>query len=122
MMDAPLWAFTFTRGYSRRMMAEVVLDQKIGTLLRMHEEAFRQMSGVPEEILYDRMKTMWLGTNERGEIVCYLVFLDFARYWGFKPRLCRPVEPGMKYVPRNFLCGLQRREPSSLVDLNAPTE
>jgi hypothetical protein len=29
------WAFTCTLGYSRRTMAEVALDQKIGTLLRM---------------------------------------------------------------------------------------
>ena len=41
--EQKLWAFTFTLGYSRRLMAEVALDQKIGTLLRMHEEAFRQM-------------------------------------------------------------------------------
>jgi hypothetical protein len=55
------------------------------------------------------------------------VFLDFARYWGFRPRLCRPyraqtkgkVESGVKYVRRNFLCGLLGREPSSLADLNA---
>jgi transposase len=67
--ERKLWAFTFTLGYSRRMMAEVALDQKIGTLLRMHEEAFRQLGGVPEEILYDRMKTVWLGSDERGEIV-----------------------------------------------------
>ena len=75
--------FTFTLGYSRRMMAEAALDQKLGTLLRMHEEAFRQLGGVPEEILYDRMKTVWLETDERGEIVWNPVFLDFARYWGF---------------------------------------
>ena len=77
--ERQLWAFTFTLGYSRRMMAEVALDQKIGTLLRMHEEAFRQMGGVPEEILYDRMKTVWLGSDERGEIVWHPVFFDFAR-------------------------------------------
>ena len=125
--ERKLWAFTFTLGYSRRMMSEVALDQKIGTLLRMHEEAFRQMGGVPEEILYDRMKTVWLGSDERGEIVWHPVFLDFARYWGFTPRLCRPyraqtkgkVESGVKYVRRNFLCGLQGREPNSLVDMNA---
>jgi transposase len=70
---------------------------------------------VPEEILYDRMKTIWTGTDERGEIIWNAVFLDFARYWGFTPRLCRPyrpqtkgkVESGVKYVRRNFLCGLQ---------------
>jgi transposase len=122
-----LWGFTLTLGYSRMIMAEAALDQKLGTLLRMHEEAFRQLGGVPEEILYDRMKTVWLETDERGEIVWHPVFLDFARHWGFTPRLCRPyraqtkgkVESGVKYVRRNFLCGLQGREPACLNDLNA---
>ena len=121
-----LWGFTMTLGYSRVMMAEAATDQKLGTLLRMHETAFQQWGGVPEEILYDRMKTVWTGTDERGEIVWNAVFLDFARYWGFTPRLCRPyraqtkgkVESGVKYVRRNFLCGLQGREPANLPDLN----
>jgi transposase len=125
--ERKLWGFSFTLGYSRTMMAEAALDQKLGTLLRMHEEAFRQLGGVPEEILYDRMKTVWLETDERGEIVWNPVFLDFTRYWGFKPRLCRPyraqtkgkVESGVKYIRRNFLCGLQGREPSCLSDLNS---
>jgi transposase len=126
--EAPrnMWGFTFTLGYSRAMMAEAALDQTLGTLLRMHEEAFRQLGGVPEEILYDRMKTVWLNTNERGETVWHPVFLDFAHYWGFRPRLCQAyraqtkgkVESGVKYVRRNFLCGLQGREPASLADLN----
>ena len=125
--DRSLWGFTMTLGYSRILMAEAATDQKLGTLLRMHETAFAQWGGVPEEILYDRMKTVWNGTDERGEIVWNAVFLDFARYWGFTPRLCRPyraqtkgkVESGVKYVRRNFLCGVQGREPTSLADLNA---
>jgi hypothetical protein len=125
-MERQLWGFTFTLGYSRMMMAEAALNQKLGTLLRMHEEAFRQLGGVPEEILYDRMKTVWQEIDDRGEVVWNPVFLDFTRYWGFTPRLCRPyraqtkgkVESGVKYVRRNFLCGLQGREPDSLGDLN----
>lgn len=125
--DHALWGFTMTLGYSRRMMAEAATDQKLGTLLRMHEAAFRELGGVPEEILYDRMKTVWTGTDERGEIIWNAVFLDFARYWGFRPRLCRPyraqtkgkIESGVKYVRRNFLCGLLGREPGNLADLNA---
>ena len=121
-----LSGFTFTLGYSRAMMAEAALDQTLGTLLRMHEEAFRQLGGVPEEILYDRMKTVWLKTDERGEIVWHPVFLDFAGYWGFRPRLCQPyraqtkgkIESGVKFVRRNFLCGLQGREPANLADFN----
>jgi transposase len=122
-----VWGFTITLGYSRRMMAEVATDQKLGTLLRMHEAAFNEWGAVPEEILYDRMRTIWSGTDERGEIIWNAVFLDFARYWGFTPRLCRPyraqtkgkVESGVKYVRRNFLCGLQGREPANLADFNA---
>ena len=40
-----MWGFTFTLGYSRALMAEAALDQKLGTLLRLHEEAFRQLGG-----------------------------------------------------------------------------
>jgi transposase len=89
-VERKIWGFTLTLGYSRMMIAEAALDQKLGTLLRLHEQAFQQLGGVPEEILYDRMKTVWLETDERGEIVWHPVFLDFARYWGFTPRLCRP--------------------------------
>ena len=54
------------------------------------------------------MKTVWLGSDERGKIVWHPVFLDFARTGGFRPRLCRPyraqtkgkIESGMKYVRR----------------------
>ncbi len=124
--ERKLWGFTMTLGYSRRMMACSALDQKLSTLLRMHESAFYEWGTVPEEILYDRMKTVWTGIDERGEIVWNAIFLDFARYWGFTPRLCRPyraqtkgkVESGVKYLRRNFLCGLQGREPSGLTDLN----
>jgi hypothetical protein len=108
------------------LWAQAALDQKLGTLLRMHEAAFQEWGAVPEEILYDRMRTVWLGSDDRGEIIWHPVFLDFARYWGFKPRLCRPyraqtkgkIESGVKYVRRNFVCGLQGREPSCLMDFN----
>jgi transposase len=124
--ERQMWGFAFTLGQSRAMMSEAALEQKLGTLLRMHEEAFRQLGGVPQEILYDRMKTVWQEIDARGEVVWNPVFLDFARYWGFTPRLCRPyraqtkgkVESGVKYVRRNFLCGLQGREPASLEELN----
>ncbi len=101
-----LWGFTITLGYSRRMMASAPTDQKLGRLLRMHEAAFSEWGAVPEEILYDRTRTIWTGTDEPGEIIWNAVFLDFARYQGFTPRLCRhyraqtkgKLESGVKYV------------------------
>lgn len=109
----PISGFVFTLGHSRAHFADLATDQTLGTLLAMHEAAFAALGGVPQEILYDRMKTVVLGTDERGEIEWQPIFRDFARYWGFTPRLCRAyrpqtkgkVESGIKYVRRNFLCG-----------------
>jgi transposase len=91
----------------------------------VHPYALGRLRGT-REILYDRMKTVWTGIDERGEIVWNAVFLDFARCWGFSPRLCHPyrpqikgkIESGVKYVRRNFLCDLLGREPDNLGDLN----
>ena len=76
--ESKLSGFTLTLGYSRMLMAEAALDQKLGTVLRMHEEAFRQLRGVPEEILYDRMKTVWveLASEARSSgIRCFWILL-----------------------------------------------
>lgn len=115
-------AFVFTLGHSRALFADVATDTKLSTLLRLHEAAFAELGGVPREILYDRMKTVVLGTDERGEVKWHPVFMDFARYWGFTPRACaayRPqtkgkVESGVGYLRKNFLCGRKAQDVSDL--------
>lgn len=117
-----LYGFVFTLGHSRAVFADVTTDTKVATLLRLHEAAFAELGGIPREILYDRMKTVILGTDERGETEWNPLFGDFARHWGFTPRACRAyrpqtkgkVESGIGYVRKNFLCG---REASSVTDL-----
>lgn len=117
-----LYCFVFTLGHSRALFAEVSTDTKLSTLLRMHEAAFQELGGVPREILYDRMKTVVLGMDERGETRFHPLFVDFASYWGFTPRACRAyrpqtkgkVENGVGYIRKSFLCA---REASSLNDL-----
>jgi transposase len=61
--ERKLWGFTMTWGYSRRVMASPARDQKLSTLLRMDESAFYEWGAVPDEILYDRMKTVWTGID-----------------------------------------------------------
>lgn len=117
-----LSAFVMTLGCSRAMFLDIATDQTVETLLAMHERAFIALGGVPKHILYDNMKTVVLGSDGRGETVWNPSFLDFARTWGFDPRLCRPyrpqtkgkVESGVGYVRKNFLCG---READDLEDL-----
>lgn len=121
-------AFVLTLGYSRAMFCDLAPDQKLPTFLKMHEAAFAALGGVPEAILYDNTKTVVLklltqGVDTRGEVQLHPTFADFARYWGFTPRLCRPyrpqtkgkVESGVKYLRYNFLCG---RDADALDDLS----
>jgi len=105
--------FVMTLGNSRGMYLDFSADQKLATFLSMHERAFEALGGIPQQILYDNVKTAKLGTDARGEVVLHPAFADFARYWGFEPRFCRPyraqtkgkVESGIGYVRKNFLCG-----------------
>jgi transposase len=123
-VEQSLWAFVMTLGHSRGMFAEIVTEQSLGVLLRLHEEAFAALGGVPEEILYDNMKTVATGYTDRGEASLQPVFADFARHWCFRVRVCRPyrpqtkgkVESGVGYLRKSFLCG---REASSVDDLRS---
>lgn len=121
----PLYGFACTLGHSRALYADLATDQRVGTLLALHEAAFTALGGVPQEILYDRMKTVVLGQDARGEIQWQPHFADFTRYWGFTPRLCRAyrpqtkgkVESGIKYLRRNFLGGISAQQATSLPEL-----
>ncbi|VBB09231.1 integrase catalytic core [Lucifera butyrica] len=104
--------FVMVLCYSRTIYVEFTLDEKLPTLVGCHERAFRWFNGLTEEILYDNPKTIVL---DRGTEKARLnsQFEDFCRYYGYKPRLCRPyrartkgkVESGVKYVKRSFLPG-----------------
>lgn len=102
--------FAFTLGYSRASYLEFSDTQALAALLRCHEHAFQYLGGVPEEVLYDRMKTVWLRDDHRGDPVFHPGLLDFAAHYGYRPRLCRPrrpqtkgkVENGVGYVRKNF--------------------
>ena len=50
------------------------------------EVAFYEWSAVPDEIIYDPMKTVWTGVDEGGRIICNAIFLNFACYSGFTPK------------------------------------
>ena len=104
--------FVMTLGYSRRGFAMGFLRERMPDLLSAHEAAFAHFGGRCEFLLYDRMRTVVLGTSE-GKPRLNPTFAAFAAHWGFTPRLCQPyraqtkgkVESGVKYVKRNFVPG-----------------
>ena len=106
-----------TLGYSRRAYAEGFLHERMPNLLAAHENAFAHFGGRCETLLYDRMRTVVLGSSVDAEGKrrprLNETFHAFARHWGFVPRLCQPyraqtkgkVESGVKYLKRNFAPG-----------------
>ena len=115
--------FVMTLGYSRRGFALGFLRERMPDLLAAHEAAFAHFGGRCEFLLYDRMRTVVLGTSQ-GRPQLNTTFANFAAHWGFTPRLCQPyraqtkgkVESGVKYVKRNFVPGRVFRD---LEDFNA---
>jgi transposase len=109
-----LHAFVFTLVYSRVTYAEWTTRMDMAHLMRCHEHAFTYVGGVPKYIVYDRMKTVVLGEDERGQVRFNPAFGDFAQYYGFTPKATPPswprgkgkVESGVKYVRHNFWQGL----------------
>ena len=119
-----VWLFSLVLGHSRMMWGRFVLRQDLPTLLRCHIAAFEALGGVPQQILYDRMKTAVLGDDpEAGHIVYNRTLLDFARHHGYLPKACRAyraktkgkVERPFRYIREDFFLGSAFR---NLADLN----
>ena len=104
-----LYVFLFTLGYSRAQYLEFVTSCDMEHFLNCHLGAFGAL-GIPKEDLYDNLKTGILGRRADGTAILPGRFADFALYYGFTPRLCRPyrartkgkIERGVGYVRQNF--------------------
>lgn len=119
-----LWLFSLVLGHSRMLWAHFVLHQDLPTLLRCHAAAFEAFGGVPEHILYDRMRTVFSREEpEVGHIVYNRTLLEFARHYGYLPKACKPyraktkgkVERPYRYIREDFFLGRSFR---NLDDLN----
>ena len=102
---------------SRHAYAEIVWDQKVETWLRCHRNAFEFFGGVPKEVLFDNAKSIILerdayGLGEHRWNPC---LVDFAKTYGFVPKVCRPyraktkgkVERFNRYLKSSFVIPLQ---------------
>jgi transposase len=105
--------FVLTLSFSRGLFVRATVDEKLPTFIHCHIAAFDHFGGLPHEILYDNPKTVVVSRDFEGRSIRWnAAFWDFARYYGFRPRLHRPyrpqtkgkVESGVKYVKR-FLRG-----------------
>jgi transposase len=108
-----LYGFALTLCYSRMRYVEFTQSQDIHHLLASMVHSFRYFGGVTESVLTDRMKTVLLDQTG-GELHFNKKFLEFAAYYGFVPRVCRPYRPETKgkiestvrFVKQNFWPGI----------------
>ena len=85
-----IWLFSMVLGHSRMLWGRFALRQDLATVLRCHVAAFEAFGGVPQEILYDRMKTAVIGEDAEGLVRYNRGLLDVARHYGFQSRACQP--------------------------------
>jgi transposase len=125
----PLYGFVMVLGYSRALFVHFTTTQRVETFLHCHLRAFEAFGGYPRELLYDNTKTVVLARPDlRADAAgqaphWHPRFLDFAGYYGFTPRLCRPyrartkgkVERMLRYVRESFFTGCRFVD---LADLN----
>ena len=120
-----IWLFSMVLGHSRMLWGSFVLHQDLQTLLRCHAAAFEALGGVPEQILYDRMRTVFNREDpETSHIVYNRTLLAFARHYGYLPKACKAyraktkgkVERPFRYIREDFFLGRSFR---NLDDLNA---
>ena len=87
--------FVLTLGFSRRSYYHMCPNERLPQFLDAHERAFEYFGGHTREHLYDRPRTVCLGTTG-GRIVWNATFKAFAEYWSFEPRLCQPYRAQTK--------------------------
>lgn len=81
-----LYLFSMILGYSRRIYGELIEKCDLPTFLDCHIRAFEYFGGIPEEILYDRMRNVFIG-KIAGRNKFNDTLMGFALHYGFKPEV-----------------------------------
>lgn len=118
-----VWLFSIILGHSRWLWGRFVSSQNLQSVMRCHIAAFVAIGGVPEEILYDRMKTAVIGEDEAGVVTYNASLVALLNHYGVAPKACRPyraktkgkIERPFRYIRQDFFLARTFR---NLDDLN----
>ena len=100
-----LYMFAMILGYSRKVYAELIPRCDLPTFLDCHMRAFEHFGGVPSQILYDRMKNVYIG-KLAGKHKFNDSLVGFALHYGFKPEVAPAYAAWVKGKierPYNFI-------------------
>jgi len=86
------WVFRLTLCHSRHGYEEAVWNQSLETFLRLHENAFTDLGGVPKIIRHDNLKAAVVRACLYDPDV-NVIYAAFAKHWSFTPLPTRPRSP-----------------------------
>jgi transposase len=89
------YLFSMILGYSRKLYAELIARCDLPTFLDCHIRAFEYFGGIPQEILYDRMKNVFI-RKIAGRVEFNKTLMGFAVHCGFKPEVTPAYAPWVK--------------------------
>lgn len=81
-----LYLFSMILGYSRKIYAELIDHCDMPGFLDCHIHAFASFGGVPDQILYDRMKNVYIA-KLAGRHKFNSTLVGFAIHYGFTPQV-----------------------------------
>lgn len=110
-----VWLFSMVLGSSRYLYGQFAWRQTLDTVVRCHIDAFNEFGGVPQQCVYDRMKTAVLGEPEPGSVVFHPTLVSLGKHYGFTPFACKAyraktkgkVERPFRYIRQDFFLGNQ---------------
>lgn len=89
--------FLIILGYSRKKYIKLTLDRTQETLFQAITDSFKYFGGVPQEILFDNMKTVVdHAKSEYAHPVINQKMYEFSKDMGFEIKLCRAYRPQTK--------------------------
>jgi transposase len=89
------YLFSMVLGYSRQLYGEYLTGCDLVSFLEAHQRAFASFGGVPVEVLYDRMRNVFL-RKLAGKTQFTPGLLTLADHYGFTPRVAPAYSPWVK--------------------------
>lgn len=87
--------FALILGYSRMLYAELLERCDMASFLEAHQRAFTYFGGAPIEVLYDRMRNVFL-RQLAGKVEFTQSLVEVATHYGFTPRVAPAYAPWVK--------------------------
>ncbi len=108
--DTLVHAFGATLAWCRKLHVRFYPDERQPALLEAHVHAFEDFQGVTQRVVLDNMATVVLSRTggPDGKPLWHPRYLDFSRYYGFDPFLCKVADPDRKGKDERMFWFLER--------------